>query len=101
MARWRNGRASSSRLSSDPRRGGHDFHLEVKLSTSEHANVAPLARQREHDRGLGAGLPLARGCRRRRDPRLLGQTFPHPEVPASESAVEDMVRSYDVMLLSG
>ena len=30
-----------------------------------------------------------------------GSTFPHPENPAGEFALEDMVRSYDIMLSSG
>ena len=36
----------------------------------------------QHDRGLGAGCALARGGGRGRDPRLVGNTFPHPDNPA-------------------
>ena len=81
---------------------GHDFHLQVKLSTTEHANAfLPY---------LGKGNTIedsVQVCRWLEAAGAdaihvsSGSTFPHPENPAGEFSLEDMVHSYDVMLSSG
>ena len=55
----------------------------------------------QHDRGLRAGREVARGGRRRRDPRLRGSTFPHPDNPGRGPSAKDVVATYDAMLSSG
>ena len=50
---------------------GDDFHLQVKISATEHANAFLFWLRRGNTiDGLGPGVPLARGGRRGRDPRL-------------------------------
>jgi 2,4-dienoyl-CoA reductase-like NADH-dependent reductase (Old Yellow Enzyme family) len=81
---------------------GHDFHLQVKVSTTEHANAfLPW---------LGKGNTIedsVQVCRWLEQAGAdaihvsSGSTFPHPENPAGEFSIEDMVRTYDVMLSSG
>jgi 2,4-dienoyl-CoA reductase (NADPH2) len=81
---------------------GHDFHLQVKISTTEHANAfLPW---------LGKGNTIedsVQVCRWLEAAGAdaihvsSGSTFPHPENPAGEFSLEDMVRTYDVMLSSG
>ena len=78
---------------------GHDFHVQVKVSTTEHANAfLPW---------LGAGNTIedsVQVCRWLEEAGAdaihvsSGSTFPHPENPAGEFALEDMVHSYDIML---
>jgi 2,4-dienoyl-CoA reductase-like NADH-dependent reductase (Old Yellow Enzyme family) len=81
---------------------GRDFHVQVKISATEHANAfLPW---------LGKGNTIedsVQVCRWLEEAGAdaihvsSGSTFPHPENPAGEFAIEDMVRSYDVMLSSG
>ena len=81
---------------------GHDFHLQVKISTTEHANAfLPW---------LGKGntiedsLQVCRWLEQAGADAIhvsTGSTFPHPENPAGEFSLEDMVRTYDIMLSSG
>ena len=81
---------------------GDDFHLQVKISTTEHANAfLPW---------LGRGNTIedsVQVCRWLEDAGAdaihvsSGSTFPHPDNPAGEFSLEDMVHSYDVMLSSG
>ena len=81
---------------------GHDFHLQVKISTTEYANAfLPW---------LGKGNTIedsVQVCRWLEEAGAdaihvsSGSTFPHPENPAGEFSLEDMVRTYDVMLSSG
>ena len=81
---------------------GDDFHVQVKLSTTEHGNAfLPW---------LGEGNTIddsVQVCRWLEEAGAdaihvsSGNTFPHPENPAGEFSTEDMVRTYDVMLSSG
>ena len=81
---------------------GKDFHVQVKLSTTEHGNAfLPW---------LGEGNTIddsVQVCRWLEEAGAdaihvsSGNTFPHPENPAGEFSTEDMVRTYDVMLSSG
>ncbi len=81
---------------------GDDFHLQVKISTTEHANAFfPW---------LGKGNTIedsVQVCRWLEQAGAdaihvsSGSTFPHPVNPAGEFSIEDMVRTYDVMLSSG
>ncbi|HEU4449510.1 MAG TPA: NADH:flavin oxidoreductase [Gaiellaceae bacterium] len=81
---------------------GEDFHVQVKLSTTEHGNAfLPWA---------GAGNTIedsVQVCRWLEEAGAdaihvsSGNTFPHPENPAGEFSTEDMVRSYDALLSSG
>jgi len=81
---------------------GHDFHLQVKVSTTEYANAfLPW---------LGKGNTIedsVQVCRWLEEAGAdaihvsSGSTFPHPENPAGEFSLGDMVRTYDVMLSSG
>jgi len=81
---------------------GHDFHVQVKISTTEHADAfLPW---------LGKGNTIddsVQVCRWLEEAGAdaihvsSGSTFPHPENPAGEFSLEDMVRTYDVMLSSG
>ena len=50
--------------------------------------IPPLAPPREHDRGLGTRLPVARGGRRGRDPRLGREHVPPSAEPRGRPAVE-------------
>ena len=73
---------------------GHDFHLQVKISTTEHANAfLPW---------LGKGNTIedsVQVCRWLEAAGAdaihvsSGSTFPHPENPAGEFSLEDMVRT--------
>jgi 2,4-dienoyl-CoA reductase-like NADH-dependent reductase (Old Yellow Enzyme family) len=81
---------------------GHDFHVQVKLSTTEHGNAfLPW---------VGEGNTIedsVQVCRWLEEAGAdaihvsSGNTFPHPENPAGEFSTEDMVRTYDIMLSSG
>ena len=81
---------------------GDDFHVQVKLSTTEHGNAfLPW---------LGEGNTIddsVQVCRWLEEAGAdaihvsSGNTFPHPENPAGEFSTEDMVRTYDIMLSSG
>ncbi len=81
---------------------GDDFHLQVKISTTEYANAfLPW---------LGKGNTIedsVQVCRWLEEAGAdaihvsSGSTFPHPENPAGEFSLEDMVRTYDIMLSSG
>jgi 2,4-dienoyl-CoA reductase-like NADH-dependent reductase (Old Yellow Enzyme family) len=81
---------------------GDDFHVQVKISTTEHGRAfLPWA-------GRGNGLEESvQVCRWLEDAGAdaihvsSGNTFPHPENPAGAFSVEDMVRTYDVMLSGG
>ena len=81
---------------------GHDFHVQVKLSTTEHGDAFfPW---------IGRGNTIedsVQVCRWLEEAGAdaihvsSGNTFPHPENPAGEFSTDDMVRTYDVMLSSG
>jgi len=81
---------------------GDDFHVQVKLSTTEYGNAfLPWA-------GRGNSIDDSVAVCRRLEERgadalhvSSGNTFPHPENPAGAFSIEDMVRTYDVMLSSG
>ena len=81
------GTAFARRGARDPSRGrdrlpppGQDLGDRVRQ------RLLPLGREGQHDRGLGAGLPLARGGRCGRDPRLRGQRLPRiHETPPGRS----------------
>jgi 2,4-dienoyl-CoA reductase-like NADH-dependent reductase (Old Yellow Enzyme family) len=81
---------------------GHDFHLQVKISTTEHGNAfLPWA-------GRGNGIEdSVEVCRLLEQAGVdavhvsAGNAFPHPENPAGAFSIEDMVRTYDVLLSSG
>jgi len=81
---------------------GHDFHVQVKLSTTEHGNAfLPW---------IGKGNTIedsVQVCRWLEEAGAdaihvsSGNTFPHPENPAGEFSIDDMVRTYDAFLSSG
>ena len=81
---------------------GHDFHVQVKVSTTEHGNAfLPW---------IGKGNTIedsVRVCRWLEEAGAdaihvsSGNTFPHPENPAGEFSIDDMVRTYDAFLSSG
>jgi 2,4-dienoyl-CoA reductase-like NADH-dependent reductase (Old Yellow Enzyme family) len=81
---------------------GADYHVQVKISTTEHANaVFPWA---------PAGNTIddsAQVCRWLEEAGAdaihvsCGSSFPHPDNPAGEFSPKDVVGTYDVMLSSG
>jgi 2,4-dienoyl-CoA reductase-like NADH-dependent reductase (Old Yellow Enzyme family) len=81
---------------------GHDFHVQVKISTTEHGNAfLPW---------VGKGNTIedsVQVCRWLEEAGAdaihvsSGNTFPHPENPAGEFSIDDMVRTYDAFLSSG
>jgi 2,4-dienoyl-CoA reductase-like NADH-dependent reductase (Old Yellow Enzyme family) len=81
---------------------GHDFHVQVKVSTTEHGNAfLPW---------VGKGNTIedsVQVCRWLEEAGAdaihvsSGNTFPHPENPAGEFSIDDMVRTYDAFLSSG
>ena len=63
------------------KRVGNDFHLQMKISVQEHNDAVDVLRHRsvgQHHRGVGAGVPVARGGRRRCHSRLDRQLLPAP-----------------------
>jgi 2,4-dienoyl-CoA reductase (NADPH2) len=81
---------------------GHDFHVQVKLSTTEHGNAFfPWAGE---GNTIEDSVHVCRWLEEAGADAIhvsSGNTFPHPENPAGEFSTEDMVRTYDVMLSSG
>lgn len=81
---------------------GDDFHLQVKISSTEHASAfLPW---------LGRGNTLADSiqvCLWLEDAGVdaihvsSGSTFPHPDNPAGGLPLREVVRSYDTMISSG
>jgi 2,4-dienoyl-CoA reductase-like NADH-dependent reductase (Old Yellow Enzyme family) len=81
---------------------GDDFHVQVKISATEHANAfLPW---------LGKGntiedsVQVARWLEEAGADAIhvsSGSTFPHPENPAGGFSLDDMVETYDAMLSSG
>jgi len=81
---------------------GHDFHVQVKVSTTEHGNAfLPW---------IGKGNTIddsVQVCRWLEEAGAdaihvsSGNTFPHPENPAGDFSIDDMVRTYDAFLSSG
>ena len=65
------GTAATGRRARDPCGGGADFHLQVKdIGYRVRQRLLPVGCERQHDRRLGPGLPLARRGGRGRDPRV-------------------------------
>jgi 2,4-dienoyl-CoA reductase (NADPH2) len=81
---------------------GNDFHLQVKISTTEYANAfLPW---------LGRGNTIddsVQVCRSLEQAGVdaihvsAGSTFPHPDNPAGDLPLRDVVASYDTMISSG
>jgi 2,4-dienoyl-CoA reductase-like NADH-dependent reductase (Old Yellow Enzyme family) len=81
---------------------GDDYHLQVKLSTTEHANAfLPW---------LGKGNTIedsVQVCRWLEEAGVdvihvsAGSTFPHPINPAGDLPLKDVVATYDTMISSG
>jgi 2,4-dienoyl-CoA reductase (NADPH2) len=81
---------------------GDDFHVQVKISTTEHANAFLPWLPRGNT--IEDSVQVCRWLEEAGADAIhvsSGSTFPHPENPAGEFSVEDMVRTYDVMLSSG
>jgi 2,4-dienoyl-CoA reductase-like NADH-dependent reductase (Old Yellow Enzyme family) len=81
---------------------GNDYHVQFKISVAEHQNeVLPWLR-----RGNTVEESV-QVCRWLEDAGVdafhvsSGGAFPHPRNPAGDMPLEDIVRSYDVMLSSG
>jgi len=81
---------------------GDDFHVQVKLSTTEYGNAfLPWAGE---GNTIDDSVAVCRLIEEGGADALhvsSGNTFPHPENPAGAFSIEDMVRTYDVMLSSG
>jgi 2,4-dienoyl-CoA reductase-like NADH-dependent reductase (Old Yellow Enzyme family) len=81
---------------------GADFHLQVKVSTTEHGNAFMPWNRRGNT--IGDSVQVARWLEEAGADAIhvsSGNSFPHPENPAGAFSIEDMVRTYDVMLSSG
>jgi 2,4-dienoyl-CoA reductase (NADPH2) len=81
---------------------GDGFHVQVKISTTEHANAfLPWLRR---GNTIEDSVQVCRWLEEAGADAIhvsSGSTFPHPENPAGEFSIEDMVHSYDVLLSSG
>ena len=81
---------------------GSDFHLQMKISADEYNDA--LARRREagqHARGVRRGVQVARGRRRRRDPRLVRELLPPSTQPGRRLCRRRARKTYDKLLSSG
>ena len=81
---------------------GDDFHLQVKLATTEYANaLLPWAKK---GNTIEDSVEVAAGSRQAGADAIhvsSGSTFPHPDNPAGAFSAKDVVATYDVMLSSG
>jgi 2,4-dienoyl-CoA reductase-like NADH-dependent reductase (Old Yellow Enzyme family) len=83
-------------------RAGRDFHLQVKISATENANAFLF--------WLGRGNTIddsVRVCRWLEEEGVdaihvsRGSSFPHPDNPAGDLPLKDVVEHYDTMISSG
>ena len=83
-------------------RVGDDFHLQVKLSTTEYGNaLMPWAKK---GNTIEDSVEVARWVEQAGADAIhvsSGNTFPHPDNPAGAFSAKDVVATYDVMLSSG
>ena len=83
-------------------RVGDDFHLQVKLSTTEYGNaLMPWAKK---GNTIEDSVQVARWVEQAGADAIhvsSGNTFPHPDNPAGAFSAKDVVATYDVMLSSG
>jgi 2,4-dienoyl-CoA reductase (NADPH2) len=81
---------------------GDDFHLQVKISTTEYADaVFPWA---PAGNTIEDSVQVCRWIEEAGADAIhvsCGSTFPHPENPAGAFSPKDVVGTYDVMLSSG
>jgi 2,4-dienoyl-CoA reductase-like NADH-dependent reductase (Old Yellow Enzyme family) len=84
------------------RKVGHDFHLQVKISTTEYGN--DLLFWESKGNTIEDSLQICRWVEEAGADAIHvsgGNTFPHPRNPAGTLSMKDLVRSYDTMLSSG
>jgi 2,4-dienoyl-CoA reductase-like NADH-dependent reductase (Old Yellow Enzyme family) len=83
-------------------RVGDDFHLQVKLSTSEYGKAFLPWLKRGNT--IEDSVQVARWLEEAGVDAIhvsCGNTFPHPDNPAGDFSAADVVAAYDVMLSSG
>jgi 2,4-dienoyl-CoA reductase-like NADH-dependent reductase (Old Yellow Enzyme family) len=83
-------------------RVGFDYHLQVKISGTEHNKaLVPWA---DDGNGIEESVQVCKWLEEAGVDAIhvsRGISFPHPENPAGEHSVKDVVGAYDVMLSSG
>jgi 2,4-dienoyl-CoA reductase (NADPH2) len=81
---------------------GDDFHLQFKISVEErHSEIFPWHRK---GNSVDESVQVCRWLEEAGVDALhvsSGAAFPHPRNPAGQAPLEEIVRSYDVMLSSG
>ncbi len=81
---------------------GSDFHLQVKISTTENANAfLPWLRK---GNTLADSVQVCRWLEEAGVDAIhvsAGSTFPHPDNPAGDLPLHEVVRNYDTMISSG
>lgn len=80
---------------------GRDFHLQVKLSATDHNNVIPWEGK---GNTLADSIEVARWCEAMGADAIhvsTGSLFPHPLNPPGDLSLETLAVTYDAMISSG
>lgn len=81
---------------------GHDFHLQVKISTTEYHNA--LFPWHKEGNTLDESLQICKWLEEDSVDALhvsTGSLFPHPRNPAGKFPVKDLVKTYNTVISSG
>ncbi|MGE0451618.1 MAG: NADH:flavin oxidoreductase [Vicinamibacterales bacterium] len=86
-------------------RVGDDFHLQMKISATEHDNALALLPGRPAGNGIAESVQVCRWLVEAGVDAIhvsTGSFFPHPRNPAGvDLPIQDLERSYDTMISSG